>query len=161
MIVYHGSNVEVSKPRLIVSNRSLDFGMGFYTTTNPDQARDFAGKVVSRTEHGVPTLNVYEIAEDVAVALCDVLSFDGPHDAWLDFVCDNRDGRYLGPKHDFVYGPVANDNVYRTLNLYRSGEIDREETLKRLKIRKLYNQLVFASDKALGFIRFLRSEVVS
>ena len=67
----------------------------------------------------------------------------------------------LGPKYDFVYGPVANDNVYRTLNLYRSGEIDREETLKRLKIRKLYNQLVFASDKALGFIRFLRSEVVS
>ena len=32
---------------------------------------------------------------------------------------------------------------------------------RALKIRKLYNQLVFASDKALGFIRFLRSEVVS
>ena len=161
MIVYHGSNVEVSNPRLIVSNRALDFGMGFYTTTNPDQARDFAGKVVSRTEQGVPILNVYEIAENVAFPLCDVLTFDGPNDAWLDFVCDNRDGLYLGPKHDFIYGPVANDNVYRTLNLYRSGEIDREETLKRLKIRKLYNQLVFASDKALGFIRFLRSEVVT
>lgn len=57
MLVYHGSNIEVSKPRLIVSNRALDFGMGFYTTTNPDQARDFAGKVVSRTEQGVPILN--------------------------------------------------------------------------------------------------------
>ena len=161
MIVYHGSNVEVCKPSLIASNRSLDFGMGFYTTTNPDQARDFAGKVIARTEQGIPTLNVYEIEESTAFPLCDVLAFDGPNDAWLDFVCDNRDGNYLGPKYDFVYGPVANDNVYRTLNLYRSGEIDREEALKRLKIRKLYNQLVFASDKALGFIRFLHSEVVS
>ena len=111
MIVYHGSNVVVSQPKLIASNRALDFGMGFYTTTNPDQARDFASKVVSRTEQGVPILNVYEIAENVAFPLCDVLAFDGPNDAWLDFV-------------------------------------------------KFYNQLVFASDKALGFIRFLRSEAV-
>lgn len=44
-VVFHGSNVEVCKPRLIASHRALDFGMGFYTTTNPDQARDFAGKV--------------------------------------------------------------------------------------------------------------------
>ena len=161
MIIYHGSNVEVRKPRLIASNRALDFGMGFYTTTNCDQAKDFAGKVVSRTERGVPTLNVYEISADEAFPLCDVLTFEGPNDAWLDFVCDNRDGNYHGPKYDFVYGPVANDNVYRVLNLYRSGEIDREEVLKRLKIRKLYNQLVFASDKSLGFIRFLRSETLS
>ena len=161
MIVYHGSNVVVAQPKLIVSNRALDFGMGFYTTTNPDQARDFAGKVVSRTGTGTPTLNVYEVSEDTAFPLCDVLTFDGPNDAWLDFVCDNRDGKRLGLKYDFIYGPVANDNVYRTLNLYRSGEIDREEALKRLKIRKLYNQLVFVSDKALGFVRFLRSEVVS
>lgn len=158
MIVYHGSNVVVSEPRLIASNRALDFGMGFYTTTNPAQASDFAHKVVDRTGAGEPILNVYEINEGSAFPLCDVLKFDGPNDAWLDFVCDNRDGNYLGPKYDFIYGPVANDNVYRTLNLYRSGEIDRKETLKRLKIRKLYNQLVFASEKALGFIRFLRSE---
>ena len=30
MIVYHGSNVVVSKPRLIEQNRFLDFGFGFY-----------------------------------------------------------------------------------------------------------------------------------
>lgn len=34
MIVYHGSNVIVEKPKLIIQNRTLDFGPGFYTTTN-------------------------------------------------------------------------------------------------------------------------------
>lgn len=34
MILYHGSNVIVSEPKLVQQNRFLDFGVGFYTTTN-------------------------------------------------------------------------------------------------------------------------------
>ena len=34
MIVYHGSNLIVDQPRLVNQNRTLDFGSGFYTTTN-------------------------------------------------------------------------------------------------------------------------------
>ena len=42
MILYHGSNVIVKEPHIIESNRFLDFGIGFYTTTNKDQAVNFA-----------------------------------------------------------------------------------------------------------------------
>ena len=38
MILYHGSNVTVEEPKLIKQNRYLDFGYGFYTTTNKTQA---------------------------------------------------------------------------------------------------------------------------
>ena len=34
MLVYHGSNVSVEKPKLIIPNRTLDYGNGFYTTVN-------------------------------------------------------------------------------------------------------------------------------
>ena len=34
MILYHGSNVIVEHPKLVKQNRFLDFGFGFYTTTN-------------------------------------------------------------------------------------------------------------------------------
>lgn len=34
MILYHGSNVEVTRPRLIPSKRLLDFGAGFYLTSD-------------------------------------------------------------------------------------------------------------------------------
>ena len=44
MIVYHGSNMIVDQPRLVHQNRTLDFGYGFYTTTNQNQAVNFAGK---------------------------------------------------------------------------------------------------------------------
>ena len=146
MIVYHGSNIEVKEPRILKPNRELDFGNGFYTTTNLDQAISFAKRVTRNRGVGIATVSVYEIDEKVAFPLCGVVKFDGVCDAWLDFVCDNRDGAY------------SNDDVYRTLYLYRAGEIDREETFKRLKAKTLYNQLVFASPLALSFIRFKRSE---
>ena len=52
MMLYHGSNVEVAHPELIEQNHTLDFGFGFYTTTNLDQARQFAEKVVYRKRGG-------------------------------------------------------------------------------------------------------------
>ena len=42
MILYHGSNV------IVKQNRFLDFGFGFYTTTNRKQAENFALKVAER-----------------------------------------------------------------------------------------------------------------
>jgi len=45
MIIYHGSNLVVGTPKLVAQNRFLDFGYGFYTTTNKIQAVSFAEKV--------------------------------------------------------------------------------------------------------------------
>ena len=75
---------------------------------------------------------------------------------WLDFVANNRKGTYSGESFDLVYGPVANDDVYRTLTLYMTGILTKEQTLESLKVRKLYNQLVFCSEKSLEYIHFKR-----
>lgn len=90
MILYHGSNVVVAKPKLIYQNRFLDFGYGFYTTTNKAQAIAFADKVYKRRKEGNPIINVYELNEQIAFSECSVLRFDSPDEAWLDFVSDNR-----------------------------------------------------------------------
>ena len=50
MILYHGSNLTVSEPRLIVQNRFLDFGFGFYTTTNRVQAISLPRKLPTVAE---------------------------------------------------------------------------------------------------------------
>lgn len=156
MILYHGSNVTVEKLVLVKQNRFLDFGFGFYTTTNKEQAKDFAVKVTDKRKNGTATLNIYEVDETKAIAECNVLSFDEPDEAWLDFVAQNRQGMYSGEKYDLIYGPVANDDVYRTITLYMTGILSKEQTLEALKIRKLYNQLVFTSEKSLGYIKFQR-----
>lgn len=154
MILYHGSNVVVSKPRLIHQNRFLDFGFGFYTTTNRGQAIAFADKVYRRRREGGKIVNVYELNEETAFKECSVLHFDAPNEAWLDFVSENRSGHYDGQEYELIYGPVANDDVYTTFTLYSAGALTKEQTLEALKIKKLYNQLVLTSEKALGYLNF-------
>lgn len=155
MIVYHGSNVTVCEPRLVKQKRYLDFGFGFYTTTNKVQAVGFAEKVFKRRKEGEPSVSVYEFDLNQAFEECFVLQFDSPNEEWLDFVYENRSGSYSGASYDLIYGPVANDDVYATFALYESGFYTKEQTLEALKVKKLYNQLVFASEKSLSFLRFI------
>ena len=160
MILYHGSNVTVDHPKLIRQNRYLDFGFGFYTTTNHDQAVNFAQKVTERRKIGTATLNIYSIDEETAFKECSLLRFNSPDEVWLDFVASNRQGRYQGKTYDLIFGAVANDDVYRTITLYMTGVLDKKQTLEALKIRKLFNQLVFATEKSLRYLHFEGKELI-
>lgn len=155
MILYHGSNVIVSEPKLIPQNRFLDFGFGFYTTTNKTQAIGFADKVYKRRKEGSRIVNIYELDKTKTFTACSVLNFDSANESWLDFVSDNRAGSYNGESFDVIFGPVANDDVYTTFNLYTAGVLSKEQTLEALKIKKLYNQMVFTSKKALSYLKFI------
>ena len=116
MILYHASNAEVKKPMLVESNRMLDFGPGFYTTTNREQAVRFAKSVVAR-RGGQSVLNVYEFDES-AFSSCLVRKFDFPSAARLDFVAANRSGIYAGERYDLIMLPVPifNTNVVFSLH---------------------------------------------
>lgn len=155
MILYHGSILSVSAPMLVPQNRFLDFGYGFYTTTNKTQAIGFADKVTKRRREGMPTVSIYAFAEEQAFTDCTVLRFDAPDEEWLDFVSANRAGQYNGKIYDLIYGPVANDDVYTTFTLYTAGILTKEQTIAALKVKKLYNQLVFTSEKALSFLKYI------
>lgn len=85
MIVYHGSNMIVDQPRLVYQNRTLDFGYGFYTTTNQNQAVSFAGRVADR----------------------------------------------------------------------REGILTKEETIARLKVKKLFDQMTFTTELALKELKYI------
>ena len=78
MISYHGSNVTVDHPKLVRQNRYLDFGYGFYTTTNREQAVNVAQKVTERRQNGLATLNMYSVDEAVAFKECSLLRFNSP-----------------------------------------------------------------------------------
>lgn len=153
MIIYHGSNVTVEEPKILTPNRYLDFGAGFYTTTNYDQALNFAGKVTMRKKCGRSTVNIYELDEDIFDKV-NALNFESADEAWLDFVSDNRSGIDRTAGYDLICGPVANDDVYQTFILYSTGVYTKEQTIEALKIKKLYNQYVFTTDRALSYLTF-------
>lgn len=159
MLVYQGSNMTVKTPKLIVPTRGLDFGNGFYTTMSFEQAKRFAYNVLARDSGaGIPTVNFFEIDLETARKTFAIKEFDAPDEEWLDFVCDNRLGKYAGPLYDVIIGPVANDTIYRTFRQYEHGDISREETIQRLKISELYNQITFCTQRAVAGLKFIKSE---
>lgn len=159
MILYHGSNVIVEQPKLIRQTLS---GLRFWVLYHhqPRQAVNFAQKVTDRRKTGAATLNIYSVEEAVAFKELSLQRFDSQMKRGLDFVAENRQGTYQGKQHDLIYGAVANDDVYRTITLYMTGVLDREQTLAALKIRKLFNQLVFATEKSLQYLHFEGRELV-
>lgn len=151
MLLYHGSNVTVEKPNIIQSERTLDFGTGFYLTTDFEQAKRWAILTTSRKKEGIPTVNVFEIEDKVNLK---VLKFNGPDKEWLEFVTNNRKNKNYKNDYDLIIGPVANDNTMPVINLYVNGVYNEKEALKRLLPQKLKNQVVFKNTKALKYLNF-------
>jgi len=158
MKLYHGSNVVVDTPSLKFSRKELDFGAGFYTTTNYEQAVLFSEKVVERKKGG-KVVSIYDFDSDV-LSEFNVLEFSEPDIDWLNFVTANRNSSPPQSDYDIIIGPVANDDVFRTLLLYFAGERDANETLNRLKIKKLFNQYVFKTDTILKQLKFVKEEFI-
>ena len=156
MIVYHGTNLVIEQPKIMNRFKTLDFGEGFYTTENEKQARDFAVKICERRSPSLhPIVNCYEFNENLNNY--SVLKFDVPDEKWLDFVVKRRKGIALSSKYDLIIGTVANDDVFGTIILYESGELDKESTIRKLKIKKLFDQVVFCSEFILENLAFIKS----
>ena len=158
MTIYHGSNVVVEKPEILKSERMLDFGTGFYTTSNKKQAIRWAEIVAERREIKKRVISTYEFDLETAERELFIVKFSEPNDEWFDFICKNRIGHIYEKPYDIVFGPVANDKVYAVVQFYERGIYDKEEAIKRLKIEKLYNQILFHTEKSLKYIRFIKFE---
>ena len=155
MELYHGSDVVVEKPILLPQQKTLDFGAGFYTTTNKEQAKAFAQKVGDRRESKKCFISLYDVADfNILKKELSVLEFKKPNEKWLDFVFENRAGTHVGRTYDIVYGAVANDTIYRVLTAYEEGIIPKSECIRQLKVRKLYNQMTFITERAISYLKY-------
>jgi hypothetical protein len=158
MLLYHGSNVIVEKPRLIGQTRGLDFGAGFYLTTSGKQAIRFSEIVAKRRESGTATVNIYAFDMVAAENTLAVRKFSGADAEWLGFIAGNRLKTYRGMVYDVIIGAVANDTVMPTIQAYLGGFLSEEAALVTLKTSKLVDQVCLKSEKALSLLRFVRAD---
>lgn len=105
-------------------------------------------------------MNVYELNENAQINLLKFKWFSAPDEEWLDFVSAHRNGTYDGEQYDLIIGAVANDDVYRTLQVYSTGLLTKEQALEALKVKKLFNQYVFATKEALELLKFVEAREV-
>ena len=159
MKLYHGSTVAVRKPSLRPGRQNADFGKGFYTTSNLEQAVRWAHIKKEREDADRAVVSVYEFDETLLDNPdLNIRRFTGADEAWLLFVTDCRKSR----KHDFylVQGPVANDKVFTTVNLFESGVLSAEAAILQLKAYKTYDQLSFHTARVIGALRFVEASEV-
>lgn len=153
LLLYHGSNVRVDAPRLVPSRRLLDFGPGFYLTSDMGQARRWAARTAGRRGTGEALVSVFAVDRDALSAL-DVLTFAKADASWLRYVAANRTGRPVDGAPDVVSGPVADDQAVRTINNYLKGYFSEAIALQLLLPQKLKDQYAFKTDRALALLRF-------
>lgn len=152
MKLYHGSTVIIEHPEIMKGDRFLDFGYGFYTTTNLEQAIRWSRIKKQRTKSEKAIVNVYKV-DDLILDSLSVLNFKEPDRKWLEFILNNRRGQVMHP-YDLVKGAVADDTLYQTLTLYEAGALSVEETVARLKVHHLFDQLSFHTENALKELHF-------
>ena len=156
MRLYHGSTVAVRKPSLRPGRSNADFGKGFYTTSVEEQAVRWAHIKREREGAARAVVSVYEFDESLLDnADLDIRRFNGADEAWLYFVTDCRKSRRHA--YDLVQGPVANDKVFTTVNLFESGVLSAEAAILQLRAYKTYDQLSFHTERVIAALKFVES----
>lgn len=148
MILYHGSKAIIESPEIRIQKYNKDFYFGFYCTLLPEQAVRWAARF-----DGVGYLNVYCYTPDDRLR---VKRFADMSEEGLDFIASCR----LGYPHDYdiVEGPMADDTVWNFVNDFLNGDISREVFWAYAKFKHPTHQISFHSIRALGCLRFERSE---
>lgn len=155
MIVYHGSNVIVDHPDIEHSFRSLDFGKGFYVTTVMEQAEKWARRKADIYGTNKAIVTVYNMSEDLNGLI--KKSFGEDLTEWIDFVCRCRDGEEDYLQYDLIKGKVANDKVFRVVDMYHSGIWDKERAINEIKVYPNYDQIAFINQKAINQLLHYKS----
>jgi hypothetical protein len=173
-VLYHGSVHKVVSPDTSRTNTQNDFGRGFYTTTNKEEAIDWAKKKSTYQERP-GYLNVYEFIQDKGLTYYE---FDRHLLAdlfWLDYILLNRGySDFVSPGRDFsvlnkdiLIGPIANNKLAIQMNMLTSGLIEGE-TLQEVKTKfiglllpsRLDDQICFKNDFAASHLSFVGVEHV-
>jgi len=155
MHLYHGGTEVIEKPEIRIANRPVDFGDGFYTTSDFEQASNFAKLRADFRKVDFGIVNSYEIDEKL-FANFSVLKFENPNEEWFDFVIDCRRGGKLFEKYDLIIGPVANDRVFRVLDFYEAGVYTKAHAINELLPYKLSNQYAFFNKDLVSNLKFIK-----
>lgn len=150
VIIYHGSNTAVEKPRILINGHYKDFGYGFYCTNIEKQAKRWA-----LTRRGASVVSHYQYVKSKELK---ILEFPDMTEESLQFVVECRSG--IEHDYDIVEGPMADDQIWDYVEDYLNKKITKEAFWELVKFKYPTHQIVFCTERALETIHFEGSEVL-
>jgi len=157
MTLFHGTNQVIKSIDLTKSRARTDFGLGFYLSDKIGTAQDWA---ISKTMllGGIPTVLQYDLSDDYK-SIYGCRFPETPSDEWIAFVASNRQSAMRGGgtkelRHDYnwVSGPIADDYMNTVVKEFISGNISKDEAIRRARVLPQTFQISLHTAEALGFI---------
>jgi len=148
MILYHGSNTDFDTIELSKCLPNKDFGQGFYLTPSKYDALQRAKDKCRKEHEGVPTVLRYKWNETNPLKLS-VKRFEKIDEEWVTFVFNNRKRKGKKHKFDIVIGPVADDGVVLSLQLFENHYIDMKALIERLTYARPSIQYCFCTQRSI------------
>lgn len=68
---------------------------------------------------------------------------------FYDFVCACRKGEKIYQQYDIIIGAVANDDVFKTVDMYFRGIWDKQKALSELRYYKINDQICIVNQEVL------------
>ena len=86
------------------------------------------------------------------------LDFGDDLNTWIDFVCDCRNESECFKLYDIIKGKVADDKVFRVVDMYKRGIWEKERAIKEMKVYETYDQIAFITQMAIdSMLKFKES----
>ena len=125
MLLYHGSDVAIQKPRIIRTEKGRDFGCAFYLTPIKEQAERMAKRKqrMNRSDSAFVSVFEYE-AKEKNMKVKRFLKADVE---WLEMIIKCRTNPSFVHGYDIVEGKIADDSVGETVLFVIEGIIKKEE----------------------------------
>lgn len=153
MLLYHGSFMEVKKPKIIISDVGRDFGFAFYLTPIKEQAERWAKKKAKLNNVSNGVVSVFDWNEDIESLI--FKEFKDQDNEWLDLVIECRRNINYQHGYDIVSGKIADDTIGETILFVIKGFMRKEDALGRLKYQKVNLQIAFCTEQALKTLTFV------
>ena len=150
VIIYHGSNTAVEKPRILINGHYKDFGYGFYCTNIEKQAKRWA-----LTRRGASVVSHYQYVKSKELK---ILEFPDMTEESLQFVVECRSG--IAHDYDIVEGPMADDQIWDYVEDYMAGKISKAAFWELVKFKYPTHQIVFCTERARETIHFEGSDIL-
>lgn len=170
LIVYHGSYTRVKDIDLKFAKKNKDFGIGFYVTSDKQQAIKFAKLIAKRYKSNKCYVNSYSIN---SFENLNIKEFDTTDSKWLNCVIGFRSSKYNKyakeyEKEDVISGKIADDETSLVINAYISeayGQVGTKQAyltaIRLLKPNVLSDQICFKTTKAIKRLKYIEAEEIN
>jgi hypothetical protein len=163
--LYHGSGNIIKTPQFGEGSRFNDYGLGFYTTLDPELAKEWAVP----TAHSDGIVNKYEID----LTGLNVLDLDNePFEHWISVLIQNRGGRFSRltneamkkfiekypfsvTPYDVIKGYRADDSYFQFVRDFCQNGLSLEKLKTAIKLGNLGIQYCILSKKAFRRLKFI------